>query len=53
MVRSDEPEVVEKASQAVFELIDNGVFLEGNYNPDFEPVYTAHDLNFRFREFKS
>jgi hypothetical protein len=45
MVRSEKPKVVEKASQAIVELIDKGVFLEGNYNPDFEPVYTFTRLN--------
>lgn len=45
MVRSSEPEIVEKASQAVSELVDRGVFLEGSYNPDFEPVYAFTKLN--------
>ncbi len=45
MVRSDRPLMIENASQAVSELIDQGVFLEGHYSSEAEPVYAFTKLN--------
>lgn len=45
MVRSNSPKVIELAYQSVLELIDSGVFLEGAYGPEIEPIYSFTRLN--------
>lgn len=45
LIRTNQTKLIEQASQEVSELIDKGVFIDGGYNADFEPVYDFTKLN--------